>query len=399
MQLSAERMRREQEELKGELEKLNKEKADLTKELLKRNLNENNESEKTKLENERKQQEAETSKLKYENISLQSMNAKLLQDLEYQKSKLQALELRQREQENKQRDAEEKQRLLELRQKDALLLVEAKNREIELANALALEKEKQLRRQREYERIREMEEEEELVRLKEIEKSKKIQNQNLGYITVQRPISAAITTGNQKVNLNTCAASAMMQGASSSFRKEVYVNRQVNSTIKGEIIKNMEELDMLTRKINRKNKTITYNLIYKASVDGDTAEVFHKICDEAKCSLVLVETTKGRRFGGFTTQSWEGETLDKIDNAAFVFSLDKMECYRVIKNEKAIGAYPKFGPVFFGCQIKILDSFFTNGGSTYKRGSVYKTTEDFILNGGEQKFKVKELEVYEVDLS
>ena len=70
-------------------------------------------------------------------------------------------------------------------------------------------------------------------------------------------------------------------------------------------------------------------------------------------TLVLVETTKGRRFGGFTTKSWDGNCVKKVDNNAFVFSIDKNKCYDVIKNEFAVGGYPKFGPVFFGCQIRI----------------------------------------------
>ena len=75
-------------------------------------------------------------------------------------------------------------------------------------------------------------------------------------------------------------------------------------------------------------------------------------------SLVLIETQKGIRVGGFTKKRWKGNCLQKIDNDAFVFSIDKNKTYDVITNENAIGCYPKFGPVFFGCQIRIYDNFF-----------------------------------------
>ena len=75
-------------------------------------------------------------------------------------------------------------------------------------------------------------------------------------------------------------------------------------------------------------------------------------------SLVLIETNKGDRFGRFTLKSWEGNSVQKIDNDAFVFSIDKNKIYDIITNEQAIGCYPKFGLVFFGCQIKIYDNFF-----------------------------------------
>jgi hypothetical protein len=73
-----------------------------------------------------------------------------------------------------------------------------------------------------------------------------------------------------------------------------------------------------------------------------------------------------------------------------------METYDIIPNEEAIGCYPKFGPIFLGCQIRIYDNAFTQGGTTFEKGMNYNTQEDFELNGGEREFIVKEIEVYEV---
>ena len=162
------------------------------------------------------------------------------------------------------------------------------------------------------------------------------------------------------------------------------------------IIHNMEELELLIRKINKKNKKITFNLIYKATVDSDKAAVFHKKCDEAQKTLVLIETDKGKRFGGYTSVNWKGNCVDKMDEDAFVFSLDKMKIYENIPGEEAIGCYPKFGPVFLGCQIRIYDEAFQKGGTTYEKGLNYRTNEDFELTGGDRVFNVKEIEVYEV---
>ena len=79
---------------------------------------------------------------------------------------------------------------------------------------------------------------------------------------------------------------------------------------------------MLTRKINKLNKKLTLNLLYKASADTDRAMAFHAKCDDAKSTIVLIETDKGKRFGGFTTCSWSGDCVDKKDEDAFIFSLD-----------------------------------------------------------------------------
>ena len=168
--------------------------------------------------------------------------------------------------------------------------------------------------------------------------------------------------------------------------------------VKGDIIRNSEELEFLTRKMCKKHKKIILNIIYKASIDTDKAEIFHKKCDSSKCTLVLVKSTNGKRFGGFTTCNWEGNCIEKKDNNAFVFSLDKMKIYDVIPGESAIGCYPNYGPIFSGCQIRVYDQFFTRGGTTFEKETNYNTEEDYELTGGLEKFNIKDIEVYSVKL-
>ena len=169
--------------------------------------------------------------------------------------------------------------------------------------------------------------------------------------------------------------------------------------IRGDIIDNAQELELLTRRMcqNKYNK-ISLNLLYKAIVDSDKAEIFHRKCDSAEKTLVLIRSAKGKRFGGFTSCSWEGNSLEKKDENAFIFSLDKMKIYNVIQGEDAIGCFPNFGPVFLGCQIRIYDEFFKNGGTTFEKGLNFDTKEDYELTGGLKKFDVKDIEVYSVEL-
>jgi hypothetical protein len=168
------------------------------------------------------------------------------------------------------------------------------------------------------------------------------------------------------------------------------------TVIKGDIIHDLKELEMLTRKINKSNNKIILNLLYKATADSDSASSFHQKCDKAESTLVLVESDKGKRFGGFTSRNWRGEGEEKKDPNAFVFSLDKMKIYDNIEGEDAIGCFPQCGPVFMGCQIRIYDNAFKNGGTTFERGVNYETEEDYELTGGERAFGIKEIEVYEV---
>lgn len=170
-----------------------------------------------------------------------------------------------------------------------------------------------------------------------------------------------------------------------------------NGILRG-IIHRYSEIDEIISKIQDKLlKGAKFNLLYKAFSDGDKASIFHQKCDGHPISLVLIETSDGVRFGGFTKKSWDGKNLKKKDNDAFVFSIDTGLCYDIKKNEPAIGCYPKFGPVFFGCQIRIYDEFFTKGGTTCLKGLNYNTTKDFELNNGQRNFVVKDMEVYGIE--
>ena len=42
-------------------------------------------------------------------------------------------------------------------------------------------------------------------------------------------------------------------------------------------------------------------------------------------------------------------------------------------------------------------NFLSKGGTTYKKGLNYYTTEDFELTNGNQNYGVKDIEVYEVE--
>ena len=189
---------------------------------------------------------------------------------------------------------------------------------------------------------------------------------------------------------------SIQESSEGEQNQHLFHQRIQQYSVKGEIIHNREELELITKMMNKINKKVIINLLYKATADSDKAQAFHEKCDKAQSSLVLIETDKGKRFGGFTTSSWSGDCIDKKDEDAFIFSLDKMKVYRNIPGEDAIGCYPNFGPIFLGCQIRIYDNAFSKGGTTFEKGSNYETEEDYELTGGDREFNVKEIEVYEV---
>ena len=167
--------------------------------------------------------------------------------------------------------------------------------------------------------------------------------------------------------------------------------------IEKNIIKNPSELEEITVKIQRilRKRNIRYKLLYKASVDGDISSKFHEKCDNIPNTLVLIKASLDKRFGGFTTQTWDGDDINKNDDNCFIFSIDKGKIYDINEGQEAINCNPDLGPIFIN-QIKLLDKFFIQGGSTNKKGKTFSTLEDFEITGGVEKFAVKEVEVYQV---
>ena len=65
--------------------------------------------------------------------------------------------------------------------------------------------------------------------------------------------------------------------------------------------------------------------LYQATIDGDRGIDFHRKCDKIPNTLVLVKSAGNRRFGGFTTLTWDSGR--RSDKNAFLFSLDKNKIY------------------------------------------------------------------------
>ena len=173
--------------------------------------------------------------------------------------------------------------------------------------------------------------------------------------------------------------------------------------INSNIIKEEKDYDFIVqrlKKISSETETmnITLYLLYRASIDGDLASDFHSKCDKAKNTLVLVKTKKGLRFGGFTSETWQGNDVDKMDEKAFCFSLDKMKIYNCIKEKRAIFASTYSGPAFENCIFQIKDKCFEEGGecSDDTQNNFDNQEMQYEINNGEENFEVEDVEVFKV---
>ena len=168
------------------------------------------------------------------------------------------------------------------------------------------------------------------------------------------------------------------------------------------ILTNETDFDFLLNKLSKYNPT-SYKIIYKSSIDGDNVKTFHSNCDGEENTLIIIETTKGLKFGGFTSVGFDNSGYELRDDNAFLFSIDKQKVYDIIPGNNAIYCNRKFGPIFCSkpdstaYSIFIPDNYLKNKSTTTKKCYCYKMEENFELNNGTKEFLVKELEVFRVD--
>ena len=173
-----------------------------------------------------------------------------------------------------------------------------------------------------------------------------------------------------------------------------------------QIIQEKIELDLILDKIKlifakQKRKFINLKLLYTATIDGDSAEDFHSHCDRCAPLIILIKTRKKVVFGGFTEAPFDftKKRVGNKDDNAFIFSVDRMKTYEVEKGSIATCSFRDYGPVFAGFEhnnIYLFGDFFTDPGNVAEKGDRFRTTENYEINNGEEKFFVEEMEIYQV---
>jgi len=191
-------------------------------------------------------------------------------------------------------------------------------------------------------------------------------------------------------------------------------NNILKNTINSNIV-NFEDIIFLfnrIKEINSRIHDINFTLVYRATEDGDKAMDFHEKCDKIGPNVVLIKTQKGNIFGGFTFKNWEHMPRDidenkpnlgsaSRDSKAFGFNVNKQKIYNNERpREYAIWCNKNYGPTFKNNLFQIFDSCLKKGGYCNVRSNSHFGGQmfDYEIAGGEGRFRVEELEVFEVKL-
>ncbi|XP_031553460.1 uncharacterized protein LOC116290544 [Actinia tenebrosa] len=147
-----------------------------------------------------------------------------------------------------------------------------------------------------------------------------------------------------------------------------------------------------------------FKLLYRATRDGWSADIFHFLCDN-KAPTVVVTRKGSSVFGGYTEKSWSG-TGNKTDKNAFLFSLSNPSGLGPIKiqlnegeEEDAVYCHPSQGPVFGKGRDLVISDQANVSHCSSRLDNTYKCPANQISTlflAGTLTFTLAELEVYEI---
>ena len=166
----------------------------------------------------------------------------------------------------------------------------------------------------------------------------------------------------------------------------------------GKVWKNPNEYDLICKWIST-SYPVRLELVYSGKKLGFCSEDFHIYFDNIVPTIALIRTKKGNRFGGYTSQIWKGENEFKYDPTAFVFNLDTQTKYKIQPGQEKFATFCKgIYTVAFGNGDLVIGDQTKGYESLCKFPISYGSPNDakYALTGGNQKFVLEEVEVYQV---
>ena len=180
------------------------------------------------------------------------------------------------------------------------------------------------------------------------------------------------------------------------------INNLKQQILNNKIFKNLIENAIIEKREEIKNKNIGWKLIYKASRDGGSVTDCHSKCNNISDTVSIIFSSTGRIFGVYRNIAINGDGPWRIDNNAFIFSVDNNKIYRVKKGNAVIAFDNR-------CFIQYMNTLVLTGNILTEQYEDKNTntmnnyfegfTRNFELNGGNQYYYVEEFLVYSLNFS
>lgn len=99
-----------------------------------------------------------------------------------------------------------------------------------------------------------------------------------------------------------------------------------------------------------RNNPYSYNLLYRASRDGNTPVAFHSKCDNKGATIVVIKINNSNQIiGGYNPLQWDSSNRYNPTSDSFIFSFkNNVEVGYSNNNQFSIGCCSAYGPMFGG---------------------------------------------------
>ena len=225
-------------------------------------------------------------------------------------------------------------------------------------------------------------------RKKEEEQNKKINQLEIKVMNMEEQ--------NKKIKdeLKETLKNEIMKELKNEKEKDTHINITPITNSKSKIIY-YELFKQLNNWINP-SKSLNFELIFKASINGNSAFNFHKYCDGKGPTVTIVKGKNGHIFGGYVTVPFSSDCKSHYDDKAFLFSLTNMKKFPIKIKEQAVCHYSNWGP-YIGYKDKCdlaIDSYCLKNKQSYCEPNSYEFERVDLIGTSERNFGVEDYEVY-----
>ena len=166
-------------------------------------------------------------------------------------------------------------------------------------------------------------------------------------------------------------------------------------------IVNSDKLNNLLKKWINPDVKISAQLLYRLSRDGDSYQAYQNLCLNKAPTLTLAHSIDGKKFGGYTTCSFDDSDNQKKDEFSFLFSLDKKKKYiKRSSNFNSIYCRRGKGPDFyhnFEFDQGNMSKCYCDAGTA--NDYWYLEKRELADNIKDTNVNLKEVEIYYIDIN
>ena len=165
---------------------------------------------------------------------------------------------------------------------------------------------------------------------------------------------------------------------------------------KGTLITTDEDFKFFASNINNNSK-LTFELLYKATKDGEQASVFHSNCDEKGPTITVVKVLNGSKCGGFTPVSWKKDGCWTKDPSlrSFLCNLNNKTKFGLRQNyNHALDFHDSKLSCFGGYALQLTDKNLSNKNGICQATDYEIQSPSDLIGINEQNFQAEEIEVF-----